>query len=295
MQDVLTRSEAPASQIVEPQSQSQSTRFTVSEPFALDLAEVRADPLVMASVSSQNSLVKSFKDQGQVTPIVVDANNRLVDGYRRLAAAKSAGLPHLQAVRLLSGEAELARLHFNSQRKGMPPIEVCRLLAKAKRDHKIDDKQLGIIVGRSRNAVNQMVKVGQDVHRLRGEFGEKLSRVALRDLIRVVQSGRVEGRREQIIVQILANSSGSRRNVRKQSPVQAIEAASLAMQKAKCSLELINSDELEAELEGSDRFFRRYRDLLGELKDFGEAWQALTQQLRKICPEDVASISDANL
>lgn len=162
--------------------------YKVGTPFTVAIAEIKIRPEAIIDAADLGQLQADIERNGQLIPIVVDGDRQVVDGHRRLEAAKRSGATTIKATHLESGDASGARLLMNAHRTDLPPIEVARLLFDCQERTGLDDRELGAKFNRARNTVNQMVRVAKDLPRLREEFGEHLHAVPLRDLIAVVQS-----------------------------------------------------------------------------------------------------------
>lgn len=94
-----------------------------------------------------DDLVASVKALGIIEPIVVDADNVVLAGHRRLAAAFEAGLTHVPAVvRTVADDAEATEIMLveNLQRSGLNPIEEAtgysRLVGMGMTQHEIAER-----------------------------------------------------------------------------------------------------------------------------------------------------------
>lgn len=94
-------------------------RIKVPERFRKDLGDIE-------------ELAESLKARGQIQPIVVDHNNHLIVGHRRLEACKALGVPVrvLRASKLSPREKMLVELEENTKRKSMTHVEEIEAMEK---------------------------------------------------------------------------------------------------------------------------------------------------------------------
>ena len=121
--------------------------------------EIREQPL--------EELAASIKLSGVIQPIVVrpiagaSAQYEIVAGERRWRAAKLAGLTEIPAVvRSLSDqEAVAVALIENIQREELTPAEEARALKRLSVDFSLTHERLSEVVGRSRAAVSNLLRL----------------------------------------------------------------------------------------------------------------------------------------
>ena len=110
-------------------------------------------------------LTRSVRVHGIVQPIVVrpapDGRYELVAGERRWRAARSAGLATIPAVvRDVADDTALAlAIIENVQREDLGPIEEAQALARLIGEFSMTHQQVADVVGRSRSAVSNLVRL----------------------------------------------------------------------------------------------------------------------------------------
>jgi ParB/RepB/Spo0J family partition protein len=120
---------------------------------------------------SLDGLVDSLREYGQIQPIVIDAENNLIGGGRRYAAATKLGWTHIVAWRRESMpddvRAEL-ELEENIRRKAFSWQEQAVGIAKTHLLKRLKDptsnwgtKQTGEMLGVSQSHVGKVIKIGQ--------------------------------------------------------------------------------------------------------------------------------------
>ena len=136
-------------------------------------------------------LAESIKAHGMLQPIVVrerDGRYEIIAGERRWRAAKLAGLDRIPAViREVESEEEMLvfALVENLQREDLNPVEKALALKKLKEDFNATDQEIGRIIGKSRSAVSntlRLLELPEEVLTLlaEGKISEGHARVLLR-------------------------------------------------------------------------------------------------------------------
>ena len=114
-----------------------------------------------------NELADSITSQGVIQPLVVRKvtydKYEIIAGERRWRAAKIAGLDEVPAiVREIDDQVALAiGLIENIQRESLTPLEEARALQKLIEDFKMTHEEISHVVGRSRSAVSNLIRLLQ--------------------------------------------------------------------------------------------------------------------------------------
>ena len=136
-------------------------------------------------------LAESIRAHGMLQPIVVrerDGRYEIIAGERRWRAAKLAGMDRVPAIiREVESEEEMLvfALVENLQREDLNPVEKALALKKLKEDFNATDQEIGRIIGKSRSAVTntlRLLDLPEDVLLLlsEGKISEGHARVLLR-------------------------------------------------------------------------------------------------------------------
>ncbi|RUM78360.1 MAG: chromosome partitioning protein ParB, partial [Candidatus Thioglobus sp.] len=114
-----------------------------------------------------NELAESITSQGIIQPLVVRKvtydKYEIIAGERRWRAAKIAGLDEIPViVREIDDQVALAiGLIENIQRESLTPLEEARALQKLIEDFKMTHEEISHVVGRSRSAVSNLIRLLQ--------------------------------------------------------------------------------------------------------------------------------------
>ena len=114
-----------------------------------------------------NELANSITSQGVIQPLVVRKvtydKYEIIAGERRWRAAKIAGLDEVPViVREIDDQVALAiGLIENIQRESLTPLEEARALKKLIEDFKMTHEEISHVVGRSRSAVSNLIRLLQ--------------------------------------------------------------------------------------------------------------------------------------
>jgi len=114
-----------------------------------------------------NELANSITSQGVIQPLVVRKvtydKYEIIAGERRWRAAKIAGLDEVPAiVREIDDQVALAiGLIENIQRESLTPLEEAKALQKLIEDFKMTHEEISHVVGRSRSAVSNLIRLLQ--------------------------------------------------------------------------------------------------------------------------------------
>ncbi len=110
-------------------------------------------------------LAESIRTHGMLQPIVVrerDGRYEIIAGERRWRAAKLAGLDRVPAIiREVESEEEMLvfALVENLQREDLNPVEKALALKKLKEEFNATDQEIGRIIGKSRSAVTNTLRL----------------------------------------------------------------------------------------------------------------------------------------
>jgi len=110
-------------------------------------------------------LAESIRVHGMLQPIVVrekDGRYEIIAGERRWRAAKLAGLDRVPAIiREVESEEEMLvfALVENLQREDLNPVEKALALKKLKEEFNATDQEIGRIIGKSRSAVTNTLRL----------------------------------------------------------------------------------------------------------------------------------------
>jgi ParB family chromosome partitioning protein len=114
-----------------------------------------------------NELANSITSQGVIQPLVVRKvtydKYEIIAGERRWRAAKIAGLDEVPViVREIDDQVALAiGLIENIQRESLTPLEEAKALQKLIEDFKMTHEEISHVVGRSRSAVSNLIRLLQ--------------------------------------------------------------------------------------------------------------------------------------
>jgi hypothetical protein len=102
---------------------------------SVPIAAIRIENRIRHDLGDLSGLADSIQANGQLQPVILDEDLRLLAGERRLRAAIKAGLSEVEArvmIGLSSDEKELVELDENRQRKDFNPHELARYLMEKK-------------------------------------------------------------------------------------------------------------------------------------------------------------------
>ncbi len=141
-----------------------------------------------------NELANSITSQGVIQPLVVRKvtydKYEIIAGERRWRAAKIAGLDEVPVIiREIDDQVALAiGLIENIQRESLTPLEEAKALQKLIEDFKMTHEEISHVVGRSRSAVSNLIRLLQlndSVKQLLGngdiEMGHARALLSLKD------------------------------------------------------------------------------------------------------------------
>jgi len=141
-----------------------------------------------------NELANSITSQGVIQPLVVRKvtydKYEIIAGERRWRAAKIAGLEKVPVIiREIDDQVALAiGLIENIQRESLTPLEEAKALQKLIEDFKMTHEEISHVVGRSRSAVSNLIRLlhlNDSVKQLLGngdiEMGHARALLSLKD------------------------------------------------------------------------------------------------------------------
>ena len=137
---------------------------------SLPIASIQAGPSQPRSALREQpleELAASIKSSGVLQPIIVrpiegaTARYEIVAGERRWQAAKLAGLTEIPTIirKLSDQEAVAVALIENIQREELTPAEEARALKRLSSDFSLTHERLAEVVGRSRAAVSNLIRL----------------------------------------------------------------------------------------------------------------------------------------
>lgn len=144
--------------------------ITTSAPTMLNaliripIDQVEAGPNARGDVGDVGELALSIKQIGMQKPLLVyslgDGRYRVLDGHRRLAAARVLGLQHVDAVLRRDGGAKVRiqqQLAMHAQAKAFDPIAEARALSALMFDHNLSREEIARAVGKSAGWVRDRI------------------------------------------------------------------------------------------------------------------------------------------
>mgnify|MGYP001072461139 FL=1 len=118
-----------------PDEQGVEMKKAISEIVVEEGARIRKD------VGDIAALEKSIANVGLLNPVVIDENNRLVAGYRRLAACRNLGWKEIEVTVLPFGGDVLKRLDAEADenlfRKDFTPAEIIAIEKRREEIHRL--------------------------------------------------------------------------------------------------------------------------------------------------------------
>ena len=136
-------------------------------------------------------LITTVASVGVLQPLLVTDGPKsgqyyLIDGHRRLASAKAAGLEKVPCEIITAEDAAHAKLLSNLDRKQLSPLDQCRTINELK-EIGYDNVSIGNILGISRYQVERRLRLNNLIPELKGKLQEgslpieKASEAALAD------------------------------------------------------------------------------------------------------------------
>ncbi len=145
-----------------------SQRVEPSVQKLLPVDEITPNPYQPRKQFNEDSLKRladSIKKHGVLQPIVVrerDGRFEIVAGERRWRAAKLAGLDRVPAIiREIKSEDEMLvfALIENLEREDLSPVDKALAIKKLKEEFKATDQEIGRIIGKSRSAITNTLRL----------------------------------------------------------------------------------------------------------------------------------------
>lgn len=100
-----------------------------SELIELDINEIKVNEKPKRNLGDTITLENSIKKLGVLHPVIVDPDNRLISGYRRLEACRKSGIKHIPAMRVDAPATSMIALDIQSDEN------LCRLPLSADELH----------------------------------------------------------------------------------------------------------------------------------------------------------------
>jgi ParB family transcriptional regulator, chromosome partitioning protein len=159
---------------------------------ALDLLTPDPDqPRKHFDESELETLKISIEEKGLIYPVIFRADDSgkliLVSGERRFRAFISLGRPTIPAIFIESDKFDEIALVDNIQRVDLHPVDESEAISHLKSKYNYSEKQIGHIIGKAHNTVNDIIKLthlSQDI-RDDARHRKELSRSALLKIARL--------------------------------------------------------------------------------------------------------------
>ncbi|MCK5678171.1 MAG: ParB/RepB/Spo0J family partition protein [Flavobacteriaceae bacterium] len=107
-------------------------------------------------------LGQSILENGLLQPILIDENNTIIAGHRRVAASKSVGIEEIACI-VTKIEKDENRLIFNVienlHRKDLTAIETAMSFKQLKKKLKINNKKLSVIIKKSESVISKYLNL----------------------------------------------------------------------------------------------------------------------------------------
>ena len=141
--------------------------------------------------AEMETLKESIEEKGLIYPVIFrvdeDGNNVLVSGERRFKAFQALGKETIPAMRIDNEKYDEIALIDNIQRVGLNFIDEAEALNNLKTKYNYTEKQIGHIIGKAHNTVNETIKLNDLSDDIREEARRRtdLSRAALIKIARI--------------------------------------------------------------------------------------------------------------
>jgi ParB/RepB/Spo0J family partition protein len=104
------------------------------------ISEIKVKDNIRTDMGDLKELSESIKEHGILEPLIIEGENILIAGYRRLAAAKLAGLKEVPVIRCESGASrEELQIIENIHRKNLTPFEEAQAFSDYMKSRKKDE------------------------------------------------------------------------------------------------------------------------------------------------------------
>jgi ParB family chromosome partitioning protein len=141
--------------------------------------------------SELDTLKKSIEEKGLIYPVIFrvdeEGNNILVSGERRFKAFQALGWETIPAMLIDNEKYDEIALIDNIQRVDLHPVDESEALNNLKTKYEYTEKQIGHLIGKAHNTVNDIIKLtdlSQDI-RDDARTRKDLSRSALLKIARI--------------------------------------------------------------------------------------------------------------
>lgn len=143
---------------------SEEVRAAIVELKITDISPNVEQPRKYFDQNKLEELASSIRENGVIQPIIVckgDRGYRIVAGERRWRAARLAGLTVIPAIIRELTEVQVLQhaLIENIQRQDLNPLEEAYALEKLIREHQLTQEKLSAVVGRSRPAIANTLRL----------------------------------------------------------------------------------------------------------------------------------------
>lgn len=143
---------------------SEEVRSAIVELKITDISPNVEQPRKYFDQNKLDELASSIRENGVIQPIIVckgDRGYRIVAGERRWRAARLAGLTVIPAIIRELTEVQVLQhaLIENIQRQDLNPLEEAYALEKLIREHQLTQEKLSSVVGRSRPAIANTLRL----------------------------------------------------------------------------------------------------------------------------------------
>ena len=143
---------------------SEEVRAAIVELKITDINPNVEQPRKYFDQNKLEELASSIRENGVIQPIIVckgDRGYRIVAGERRWRAARLAGLTVIPAIIRELTEVQVLQhaLIENIQRQDLNPLEEAYALEKLIREHQLTQEKLSAVVGRSRPAIANTLRL----------------------------------------------------------------------------------------------------------------------------------------
>lgn len=164
--------------------------------YDIDLNDLLADPDQPRKIIDPQGLedmTASVGKLGVIQPIIfrtaADGNLVVVAGERRVAAARNAGLSTIPAIYIADGNYAEVSLVENLLRQDLTSVEEAEALQRLMTEQKYTQEQLGVIVGKARTTVGDILTLNKLPQAIRDECrgDRQISRATLIEIARKKQ------------------------------------------------------------------------------------------------------------
>jgi len=157
-----------------PADQTPAAIYEKGQLYQIPLVDLQADPnqpRKYMDPQALEDLTASVAQHGVLTPILFrteDSALYIVAGERRSEAARKAGLAHVPAI-LVEGKTMEIALVENLLRQDLTPVEEAEALDRLVKEENYTQEQLGVIIGKARNTVSEILSLNRLPQEVRDE------------------------------------------------------------------------------------------------------------------------------